>query len=91
MDNQQKIEIYEKALYIVKETGKKDGIYCHLEKNGLDIYYSEWDDLISIYWKINLVMIAKGGKIVRIIDDTQLWPWVDIINKEFRNLIKKGA
>ena len=89
MDDQQKIEIYEKALFIVKEAGKKDGIYFHLEKNGMDIFYSEYDDLLSIYWKNTFVFVSKRGTAAKIVNDAGIQFWIDQINKEFRALMSK--
>jgi hypothetical protein len=89
MDDQQRVEIYEKALFIVKESGKKDGIYCHLEKNGMDIFYSEYDDLLSVYWKNTFVFVAKRGTAAKIMNDLNLQAWIDQINKEFRVLMSK--
>lgn len=89
MDDQQKVEIYEKAIYIAKNAGIKDGIYFKLEKNSLDIFYSEWDDLLSVYWKLNPVLSARSGKFFRVIDDSYSQQWIDQINKEFRALMQK--
>jgi hypothetical protein len=93
MEDQQKVELFDKAFFIVKNSGKKDGIYYHLDKNGLDIFYSEYADLLTVYYHLEThpdpVLQAKDGKIFNIIDIPESSSWIDVINKEFRALIVK--
>ena len=91
MDEQLKIEIFEKALYIVKNSGKKDGIFYQLNKNGLDIFYADYDEILSIYYNLHLnakpVLRASSDKVISI-DESRSSSWIDEINKEFRRLMK---
>ena len=91
MEEQQKIEIYEKALFIVKNSGKQNGIYFHLDKNGLDIFYSEYNDILTVYFNLQLnsdpVLKAERGR-VKFLNDSNSTNWIDMINREFRSLMQ---